>query len=665
MSAWHNITSDPEVLDWVQHCHIEFIDDRAPTQLGGHKVSRFNQSELTIIDGEITKLLYKGVIQECSHSEGEFLSPIFLRLKKNKIDYRMILNLKDLNKSIVYKHFKMESLKSVLDLMTPGCFMASADIKDAYYTVPVAKEHQKYLRFMWRDKLYQYVCLPNGLSSAPRMFTKLLKPVFKLLREKGFLSSSYIDDVYLQGDTFEECHENARNTVKLLRDLGFVIQEEKSCLKPSQQLTYLGFYLDSQTMTVKLTNERVEKVVQACEKLLCKPQCSIQNLAEVIGLMVSSFPGVEHGPLYYRSLDHDKTEALKQNKGNFFAVISLTETSRTELQWWVANLPKACKVISHGEPYITMQTDASSKGWGGVLGDQRAGGRWTPEEALHHINYLELLAILLSLKALCNSYTNTHIQVQCDNTTAVCYVNNMGGCRSIPCNSVTKQIWNCCLTNNNWLSATHLPGCENTEADTESRQFNDRTEWMLDPQVYQMITKKFGNPDIDIFASRLNKQCPRYASWRPDPEALFVDAFSVNWNNLFFYAFPPFSLIGRCLEKLQANQAEGILVVPLWTSQSWYPKLLRLLIEKPIVIQPRKNLLTLPGTQQLHPLREKLTLLACHLCGKSTKTEDFLQRQPISSCSHGGNLLKSSTIHTFESGYYSVLQGRLIQFTQM
>ena len=158
------------MLDWVQHCHVKFINDIEPIQLRGHKVSKFNQSELSIIDGEIVKLLSKGVIEKCSHLEGEFISPIFFRLKKNKIDYRMILNLKDLNKFVVYKHFKMESLNSVLELTTPGCFMASIDIKDAYYSVLIAIKHQKFLRFVWRDNLYQYVCLPNGLSSAPRIF---------------------------------------------------------------------------------------------------------------------------------------------------------------------------------------------------------------------------------------------------------------------------------------------------------------------------------------------------------------------------------------------------------------------------------------------------------------------------------------------------------------
>ena len=150
--------------------------------------------------------------------------------------------------------------------------MASIDIKDAYFSVPIAIEHQKFLRFVWRDNLYQYVCLPNGLSSAPRMFTKLLKPVFKVLREKGLLSSAYIDDLYLQGDTFHECHENALNTVQLLRDLG------TSCLHPSQQLQYLGFVLNSVSMTVRLSHARVEKVVQACEKLFSNSHPTILGL---------------------------------------------------------------------------------------------------------------------------------------------------------------------------------------------------------------------------------------------------------------------------------------------------------------------------------------------------------------------------------------------------
>ena len=93
-------------------------------------------------------------------------------------------------------------------------------------------------------------------------------------------------------------------------------------------------------------------------------------------------------------------------------------------------------------------------------------------------------------------------------TTAVCYINNMGGSKSPDCNLVARQIWEYCVERNIWISASHLSGCENTEADRESRQFNDRTEWQLESDIYHSITKQFGHPSIDLFASRLNKQCP-------------------------------------------------------------------------------------------------------------------------------------------------------------
>jgi len=167
----------------------------------------------------------------------------------------------------------------------------------------------------------------------------------------------------------------------------------------------------------------------------------------------------------------------------------LSPNSRAELNWWIFNVDTSHKLISHGKPKLHIQTDASAHGWGGMRGEQRTGGRWNQQEASHHINYLELLAVLLTRKALCGKCANLHIRVQCDNTTAVCYRNNMGGSKSPDCNSVAGQIWDYCVERNIWISASHLPGCENTEADRESRNFNDRTEWQLQSDIYYSITQ--------------------------------------------------------------------------------------------------------------------------------------------------------------------------------
>ena len=101
--------------------------------------------------------------------------------------------------------------------------------------------------------------MPNRYSDAMRLFTKVLKPAFFYLRKVGYLSVVYVDDSYLQGETFEECLQNITETVKLLQSLGFTIDPEKSVLQRTQKLTFLGFVLNSKTMTLTLTDAKKEK----------------------------------------------------------------------------------------------------------------------------------------------------------------------------------------------------------------------------------------------------------------------------------------------------------------------------------------------------------------------------------------------------------------------
>ena len=154
----------------------------------------------------------------------------------------------------------MGSIWNAIQLMKPGCYMASVDLKDAYYSVHVSKKHQKYLKFSWNGKLYKFTCFPNGLALAPRKFTKLLKPVYSTLRLKGKISSLYIDDSILMGDNFTECAANVVDTVKLLDNLNFTPRPKKSVFISTQILFYLGFVLNSLTMTVSLTQETVKKL---------------------------------------------------------------------------------------------------------------------------------------------------------------------------------------------------------------------------------------------------------------------------------------------------------------------------------------------------------------------------------------------------------------------
>ena len=88
--------------------------------------------------------------------------------------------------------------------------------------------------------------------------------MFQSLRKQGHLSSSYIDDCYLQGDTYDECRQNVIQTKTQLQNLRFFPHEEKSQFTPMQQLTYLGFELNSVNMTVRLTGDRATRTKLSC-----------------------------------------------------------------------------------------------------------------------------------------------------------------------------------------------------------------------------------------------------------------------------------------------------------------------------------------------------------------------------------------------------------------
>ena len=145
---------------------------------------------------------------------------------------------------------------------------------------------------------------------------------------------------------------------------------------------------------------------------------------------------------------------------------------------------------------------------------------------------------------------------------------------------------------------------------------------MLNKVQFTEVVEYFGLPDIDLFASRLNAQLPRYITWQPDPSAENVDAFTVDWGPLWFYAFPPFCLIPKCLQKIRADKATGLLVVPNWPTQSWFPALQDMLTEKPLVLCRHAQLLVQPVSFMPHPLHKHLDLLCCRLSANPSGRRD-------------------------------------------
>ena len=119
---------------------------------------------------------------------------------------------------------------------------------------------------------------------------------------------------------------------------------------------------------------------------------------------------------------------------------------------------------------------------------------------------------------------------------------------SFICNDIAKRIWEFIQNRGFWISSSHIPGVENTIADKMSRVFNDNTEWMLSYKLFKILCDRFQfNPQVDLFAIRLNKQIYKYVSWIPDPYCIAVNPFNFSWKTHKIYAFPPFSLVGAAI----------------------------------------------------------------------------------------------------------------------
>ena len=545
-SPWQEITTDSEILDMVSGTHIEFQSIPAQTR---PKIScKFSPQECATIQTEVSSLTFLKGRSLLKHimTQGS-LSPRLCSSKERRNNPND-LNLQTLNEHVVYLHFKMNTLKDAISLLKPNCFMASIDLKDAYYSVPIAQVHQKYLKFQWKNKLYAFTCFPNGLAFCPRKFTKLLKPVYSVLRHLGHASSPYIDDSYLQGNDYYSCLANVIDTIRLIYYLGFLIHPGKSVLVSTQRLIFLGFILDSVLMRIYMTPDKVAKVIDLCSNLLSAQMPTIRTVSQVLGYIISTFPGVMFGPLYFRHLECDKSLTLIQANRDFDLPMTLSVEAKQELSWWVSSAPHSYNVVSRGQPEVTLTTDDSLVGWGCMLGETRTGGSWSPNEKSKHINYLELLAVYLAFQSLTPQVTGKHVKVMVDNMTALSDINHMGTDKCKDRHQLVTAIWLWCMEHSVWLTAVHILGAENIDADLQSRVFNTNLEWTLNKPIFAAAISKLSvSSNIDLFASRLNFQIQPYVSFHPDPGAIAINAFHMSWKPYLSHIFPPFCLTSRIL----------------------------------------------------------------------------------------------------------------------
>ena len=466
---------------------------------------------------------------------------------------------------------------------------------------------------------------------------------------------------------FETTKRDICEVAKTLDHLGFTINSKKSVMIPTKCIEFLGFELNSETMLIRPTVKKCEKIKTLIVEMSGEVFISIRQLAKLIGHLVALKPGVEFATVHYKRLEIIKNKALRANKGQWEDIIPICEIMKQDMDWWLNNIDNACYPVDIKPFTREIHCDASFYlGWGGTCDGNKATGDWSAEEINWHINCKELMGALLCLKSFIRT-ENENVKLHTDSSVVVSCLRRWGS-NKVLLNEITRSIYFWSIEKKCRVTAVHIAGKENP-ADYESRLDTKGLEWKLDSAVFNKLYNVAGPFDVDLFASRISHQLPYYVSWKNDPGSSECDAMEISWSKFDkIYAFPPFSMLPVVLQKMEQEEIdEMVVILPLWTTQSWWPVVMKSLVDHPILLPALGGKILqhpqMPGEQ--HPMIVKTKILACKLSGKGWKTKAFRANLQKSLSNHGGKAPDKRITHITKNGKDFVIEGKVICCTPL
>ena len=519
--------------------------------------------------------LDKGYVREILVPTPLFYSRMFTVPKPEKGTFRPIIDLSDLNSFLVVPKFRMNTIPRIVGSICPGMWGSKIDLDNAYYSVAMAPEFHKFLAFTLGDRVFVFQVLPFGLAIAPWAFTRVLKPVQKLLHLERICMSYYLDDFIVLAFSQAQAESHTVRTVNLLQSLGFTINWRKSVLAPSQNLTFLGVHMDLSHMELSLPPDKVAHILGLCKLLRETTNISRRDLEAISGYLNFAAKYIPLGRLYL--LPFLKWTNVHTQANSRDTLVPVTQRLLSSLQPWENRVLLQTPVPMHvNRPELILMTDASEWGWCGILLPHRVEGIWAQSVACHSMNWKELETIRLSLLHFLPLIKGKTIKVLSDNTTALACLKNQGSLASTHLWLLSKRILENCLKWNIVLIPSHIQGVLNVLADQGSREHPISTEWMVDQGTFKVLCDLLGTPQIELFATRENNHLPNFVSPCPDNLAVAVDAMGCNWNRWrSIYLFPPIPMLEEVARRLQSFQGSGWLIAPLWQGAPWFPYLLR------------------------------------------------------------------------------------------
>ena len=346
----------------------------------------------------------------------------------------------------------------------------------------------------------------------------------------------------------------------LCRELGIVVNPEKSNLLPSQVVLYLGVVLNTQSFLASPSPDHISRLLSTAGEFL-------SSASPPASVWLSAGDAFLHGsPRPRGETSHEISSALPS--------LVLGSGGPVDSCSVVHGLPSGSAVVA--PPASSISGGISPPGVSGLghlvrrLGcrvgcSSRLSHRFRPLESRLPINARELLAVRRGLLHFQSSLLGKTVAVFCDNITAVAYLRKEGGTRSPFLNSLAQGILRWSESLHIRLAPQFIPGSRNVLADALSRPHQlPSSEWSLNLEVFLSLRRRWP-VQIDLFATSENHRCSIYFSPIRDPQSAGTDAFLQSWDGLQAYAFPPWSIIPRVLAKLQMSRGtELTLVAPYW-----------------------------------------------------------------------------------------------------
>ena len=652
---WEVVTNDAWVLNAVKGYELELSS--TPYQCLQPKELTFGEEEMATISMEIEKMKQKGAICLADNDHAGFYSHLFIVPKKDG-GHRPIINLKKLNQFVKPQHFKMESINMLKDILKRGDYMTKVDLKDAYFMVPLRGKHHNLTRFTWKGSTFQFNCLPFGLSSAPWVFTKITRPIMTVLRSMGLRTVMYIDDILILAESETQAREHTAALVFLLENLGMVINHPKSQTTPTQIIEFLGFIIDSTTMELKLPGEKIKKIRGEARRLTSQPKTNALALSRLLGKLNHATQAIPPAPLFYRSLQGCLKEALDRGNQEY--------QPERRLQGRIVMVGGAPPNMERAEPTLPAPLSNDRDGrihdrLGRVLpGKENRGGVVPNREGVTH----QLPGVAWGNpggEMLCqrteqpfdpveNRQHNSHI------------IHKQTGGHSLPATEPTHQGPMALV----YEQEHHVESCP----PGGKTQHNSRRGVKGDEGQDRLATLSGGLSDDQHTTGAtssgpvcLQALLPASGLCELEPGAMACDAFSLNWTHLNGYANPPWNLIGKVLSQTRAQKTRLVLITPLWKAQPWYPALLNMTTQTPILLPNRRDLFQ--PTHQSNKPDIYPRLVAWTISGIDTEAKEF--QATLQNCywPHGDKSHPNRMTHCSQSGQAGVVNGVVIPFQEM